>query len=304
MACWGLTPTIRLAGIGSPSPLHISQQLYATLLAGRPTSAPRVTVTTPLPDLVAALNAYQPEGLTAYPSIAVQLAEEQLNGQLRIAPTLVATTSEVLTADMRRRIRDAWGLEPIDFYGTTEAAVVVAGRQGQAGMDILEDLVVVEVVDQHNRPVPPGTPGHKLLLTNLVNHTQPLIRYELTDSVTLADGPNPSACRTRASPPSTAAATTSSSCPPRAAARSPSTPSAFGRHSPPCQKCASTRSTTTPPACTSASSCAPPPHRTSSKGSGPPSPKNSKPRVRSHPRSRSPRSPSCPATKATAPSSS
>lgn len=39
MACWGLTPTTRLAGIGSPSPLHISQQLYATLLAGRPTSA-------------------------------------------------------------------------------------------------------------------------------------------------------------------------------------------------------------------------------------------------------------------------
>jgi phenylacetate-CoA ligase len=39
--------------------------------------------------------------------------------------------------------------------------------------------------------VPPGTPGHKLLLTNLVNHTQPLIRYELTDSVTLATGPNP-----------------------------------------------------------------------------------------------------------------
>jgi phenylacetate-CoA ligase len=191
MACWGLTPATRLAGIGSPSPLHISQQLYATLLAGRPTSAPRVTVTTPLPELVAALNAYQPEALTVYPSIAAQLAEAQLHGRLRIAPALVATTSEVLTADMRRRIRDAWALDPIDFYGTTEAAVVAAGRQGQAGMDILEDLVIVEVVDDHNHPVSPGTPGHKVLLTNLVNHTQPLIRYELTDAVTLADGPNP-----------------------------------------------------------------------------------------------------------------
>jgi phenylacetate-coenzyme A ligase PaaK-like adenylate-forming protein len=191
MASWGLTPTTRLAGIGSPSPLHVSNQLYAVLLAGRPPGMPRLTVTTPLPQMVAALNAYQPQALTAYPSIAAQLAEEQLDGRLQIAPTVVGTTSEVLTADMRRRINHAWEVEPCDVYGTTEAAVPAASRQGQLGMDILEDLVIVEVVDQHNHPVPPGTPGHKLLLTNLVNHTQPLIRYELSDSVTLAAGPNP-----------------------------------------------------------------------------------------------------------------
>jgi phenylacetate-CoA ligase len=97
----------------------------------------------------------------------------------------------VQTADIRRRIVQAWGLEPLDFYGTTEAAVVAAARQGQAGMDVLEDLVVVEVVDEHGRPVPPGVPGRKALLTNLVNHTQPLLRYELTDSVMVAAGPNP-----------------------------------------------------------------------------------------------------------------
>ena len=58
-------------------------------------------------------------------------------------------------------------------------------------MDILEDLVVLEVVDEENRPMPPGVPGRKVLLTNLVNQVQPLLRYELTDSVTLAGGPNP-----------------------------------------------------------------------------------------------------------------
>jgi phenylacetate-CoA ligase len=161
------------------------------LLAGQPSAAPRLAVTTPLPEMVAALNAFRPQALTAYPTVAAALAEEQLQGRLRIAPTLVATTSEVQTADMRRRIAHAWALEPLDFYGTTEAAVVAAARQGQAGMDILEDLVVVEVVDEHDRPVPPGVPGHKALLTNLVNHVQPLLRYELTDSVTLAGGPNP-----------------------------------------------------------------------------------------------------------------
>jgi phenylacetate-CoA ligase len=191
LACWGLGPATRLAGIGSPSPLHISNQAYAVLLAGQNSAAPRLAVTTPLAEMVAALNAFQPEALIAYPSVAAALAEEQLQGRLRIAPTVVATSSEVQTADMRRRIGDAWALEPLDFYGTTEALVPAAGRQGQAGMDILEDLVVLEVVDEHDRPVPPGVPGRKVLLTNLVNKVQPLLRYELTDSVTLAGGPNP-----------------------------------------------------------------------------------------------------------------
>ncbi|MET0834759.1 MAG: hypothetical protein ABWZ62_12390, partial [Actinomycetota bacterium] len=100
-------------------------------------------------------------------------------------------SSEVQTADMRQRMADAWGLEPVDFYGTTEALVPAAGRPGQTGMDILEDLVVLEVVDDRDRPVPPGVPGQKVLLTSLVSRVQPLIRYELTDSVTLAGGPNP-----------------------------------------------------------------------------------------------------------------
>jgi phenylacetate-CoA ligase len=191
LASWGLRPATRLAGIGSPSPLHISNQAYAMLLAGQPNDVPRLTVTTPVAQMVEALNAFQPEALTAYPSVAAALAEEQLQGRLRIAPGLVATSSEVQTADMRRRMAAAWGLEPLDFYGTTEALILAAGRPGQAGMDVLEDLVVVEVVDEHDRPVAPGVPGHKVLLTSLVGRVQPLLRYELTDSVTLAGGPNP-----------------------------------------------------------------------------------------------------------------
>jgi phenylacetate-CoA ligase len=165
--------------------------VYAVLLDGRPSASPRLTVTTPVPEMVAALNGFQPEALIAYPSVAAALAEEQLQGRLRITPTVVATSSEVQTADMRRRMAEAWRVAPLDFYGTTEALIPAASRQGQAGMDILEDLVVLEVVDEGNRPVPPGVPGHKVLLTSLVSRVQPLIRYELTDSVTLAHGPNP-----------------------------------------------------------------------------------------------------------------
>jgi phenylacetate-CoA ligase len=56
---------------------------------------------------------------------------------------------------------------------------------------ISSNLVITEVVDGDNRPVPPGVYGDKLLVTVLFNRTQPLIRYELNDSVRLAVDPPP-----------------------------------------------------------------------------------------------------------------
>ena len=40
-------------------------------------------------------------------------------------------------------------------------------------------------------PGGPGTRARKLLVTNVINHVLPLIRYELTDEVTVLDEPNP-----------------------------------------------------------------------------------------------------------------
>jgi AcrR family transcriptional regulator len=71
-------------------------------------------------------------------------------------------------AEQYERLLDTVGALVEEWRGagtSSEAAVAAAARQGQAGMDILEDLAVVEVVDEHDRPVPPGVPGHKVLLT-------------------------------------------------------------------------------------------------------------------------------------------
>jgi phenylacetate-CoA ligase len=51
--------------------------------------------------------------------------------------------------------------------------------------------VALEVVDASGRPVAPGTPGERVLVTNLAGRTVPLIRYEIGDVVTPADGPSP-----------------------------------------------------------------------------------------------------------------
>src|SRR5262249_16657051 len=59
------------------------------------------------------------------------------------------------------------------------------------GMHLQADWAILEVVDRNNEPVPAGGPGEKVLLTNLYNHIQPFIRYEINDVVTMSPGPCP-----------------------------------------------------------------------------------------------------------------
>jgi phenylacetate-coenzyme A ligase PaaK-like adenylate-forming protein len=186
----GIRPELRLASILSPSPYHLSNQVSDALRAGREGS-PRLDVTMPLDRIVTALEAYRPDVITAYPSILGLLADEQLHGRLQIEPRILATGSEALTDEVRARAREAWGLEVVDIYASTEGAVMASECPAHCGRHVWEDMVILEPVDEHNRPVPPGTPSHKVLLTNLLCRTQPLIRYELADSVTFAEGPNP-----------------------------------------------------------------------------------------------------------------
>jgi phenylacetate-coenzyme A ligase PaaK-like adenylate-forming protein len=80
----------------------------------------------------------------------------------------------------------AWGDEPFNQYGATETADIAAEYKTCRHMHLFEDLVIVEVVDEHHRPVPLGAYGAKLLVTTLFSRTQPLIRYELNDSVRLS----------------------------------------------------------------------------------------------------------------------
>jgi len=186
----GARPGERSIGIGAPPGVHMSPRLFAALQSGD--AVPQLSALTPLDEMVAALNAFQPGVLLGYPTVATLLASEQLAGRLKIAPRMLALGSEPMTAEMRDRIRDAWGIDPAEWYATTEAATIASSTpEHPRELEIFEDQYVIEVVDDLNRPVPPGTAGAKVLVTNLENGTLPLIRYELADRVTESPDPNP-----------------------------------------------------------------------------------------------------------------
>lgn len=178
----GLTRQSKIAVVSTTTPWHQSARVGATV---RSPFVPtlRLDATYPLPDNVAALNAFQPEALVTYASMGRLLALEQLEGRLSIAPRSVFTASEVLTDETRKLITRAWGKSPFNVYGATETATVAAECEQHQGMHFFEDLVITEVVDDHYQPVPAGEYGEKVLVTVLFSRTQPLIRYELSDSI-------------------------------------------------------------------------------------------------------------------------
>jgi phenylacetate-CoA ligase len=153
--------------------------------------APPLSAATPIAELVAALNAQQPELLLGAVGVWRALAEEQIAARLRIAPKVAFFSSEAVTADVRRRVRQAWAIEPVTGYAATEAPAIATSSPEHPELEIAEDALVLEIVDEDGKPVAPGRPGAKVLLTNLINYAQPLIRYELTDSVVESGLPNP-----------------------------------------------------------------------------------------------------------------
>ncbi len=188
---FNLPSRVKTATVASTAPFHMSSRVNATAHSWWMPEI-RLAASEPLETIVERLNAWQPEVLIAYASMMRILADEQLAGRLQIAPRAVMTSSEVLTEETRRRIVQAWGERLFNQYAATEIGSLAAECEHHRGMHLMEDLVIVEVVDQNNRPVSPGVYGDKLLITVLGSRTQPLIRYELSDSVRLSSDRCPS----------------------------------------------------------------------------------------------------------------
>jgi phenylacetate-CoA ligase len=175
-------PRRRFVVVGGGAPTHMSRRGGATV--GTLYRMCGLGVTMPLPKLVEALNAFQPELMLVYPSVGALLAEEQLAGRLRVSLRGITSTSELCTRQMAERMTEAFGVRPDLVYGTTEGAWGSACADG-AGIHLFEDTAIVENVDEDGRPVPDGEPGARILVTNLFNRVQPLIRFEISDMVTL-----------------------------------------------------------------------------------------------------------------------
>ena len=178
----GVPPATKFALVLSTASGHMTSQIPA-MVNGQLLPRLQLSASDPVEKLVWELNKWQPDMVAGYPSILGVLAKEQQQRRLQITPRFIASGSETLTAETRQRIEHAWHTRLFNIYAATESGVLASECTSHSGLHLYEDMVIVEVVDEQNRPVPPGIYGDKVLLTVLFSRTQPLIRYEVSDRV-------------------------------------------------------------------------------------------------------------------------
>jgi phenylacetate-CoA ligase len=185
LAAFGGPPPggLTLAMVAAAAPVHSTA--FGAATARGPVNLVSIPSTLPIAEIVERLNELQPPALQGYPSKLAHLAAEKRAGRLTISPFSLTATSELLTPEDRELIEDAFGLPVVNQFGSTEG-LVGHSEPGDEVLVFATDMCLVEVVDER-----------KVLVTNLHNFTQPLIRYELTDCFAPEPGEGPLRARVR-----------------------------------------------------------------------------------------------------------
>jgi phenylacetate-coenzyme A ligase PaaK-like adenylate-forming protein len=149
-----------------------------------------LSVHMPMPELVARLNAFRPVIVAPYASTAALLATEQEAGRLHINAVLMALAAEGLPASEYDRIAKVFGTKVGNSYAATECPFLSYGCE-HGWLHVNSDWLVLDPVDADYRPVPPGEQSQTVLICNLANRVQPILRYDLGDSVMQRSDPCP-----------------------------------------------------------------------------------------------------------------
>ncbi len=181
-------PRLKTIGIGASSPIHVSNRIYEALRADQP-DAPKLSLTMPVSEVVAALNGYGPDVIITYPSYLRILIEEQRAGRLRLTPKAIYSVAETLTPEVSDLVRENWGIRVGNRYNSTETFASASECEHFNGIHLPEDLVIYEPVNNDNHLVDENTYSSKLLITTLFNRALPLIRYEVSDIVKVSTTP-------------------------------------------------------------------------------------------------------------------
>ncbi len=131
-----------------------------------------------------------PELLTMFPSVARRLAAEQASGRMKLAPAGICLIGENSPVELRESLSTVFRC-PVQVRYTTTETGCLAQTCSSGNLHLNEDVAFVEVVDKDDRPVPAGTLGDALLVTDLWRREIPLIRYRLGDRIALGEGPCP-----------------------------------------------------------------------------------------------------------------
>ena len=133
-----------------------------------------------LDEVLEDLAAYAPAVVIGYTNPLYFLAKHALEKGFALpAPRGIVATAERLSAPQRETIEKAFGARVFDRYGCREVMLIASECERHEGKHLNMENVFVELWSG-GRLARPGEPG-EVLVTDLVNRSMPLIRYQNQD---------------------------------------------------------------------------------------------------------------------------
>ncbi len=130
-------------------------------------------INTPLAHWIDKIREFKPNMIIGYPSAVKILGELAERGEAEVNVFRIITCGEPLGASLRNYLEKTFKAEVINFYGASESLSLGVETDPKEGMILFDDMNIIEVENGN------------MYLTSLYNFAQPLIRYRLTDSLTL-----------------------------------------------------------------------------------------------------------------------
>lgn len=143
-----------------------------------------ISTMTPMEQVIETMNRQKINLWMAPPSFIRQVLPYR--HLIKVKFKKIITYAEVLSPTDKAQFESLFQTKVIEIYQASEGQIASACHLGH--LHINEDLVYVELYDQAGNPIEkPHIIGHKMILTNLINEAQPLIRYEMNDMIVLDD---------------------------------------------------------------------------------------------------------------------
>jgi phenylacetate-coenzyme A ligase PaaK-like adenylate-forming protein len=127
-------------------------------------------VNSPMAEVIAGLNEFQPDFLTGYTTALKILAEKQRAGELKLEYLVGIGTAGEATSDADRAVLEqTFGCPLVNTYGSSEHLGMGGSRPGSPNIVLHDHELIYEFYPDHS------------VITNLFNYTLPLIRYRMAD---------------------------------------------------------------------------------------------------------------------------
>jgi phenylacetate-CoA ligase len=118
--------------------------------------------------------------LEGYASALVILAKYMINKNYKAELVGVTSSAETLVPEHRFLLKEAFGNNIFNRYGTREFGDIAIECNEHNGLHINMESFIVEIVNENNERNKPGESG-RIILTDLNNHVMPFIRYDTED---------------------------------------------------------------------------------------------------------------------------